>query len=244
MTSSGSSDAPGASEVPGASALEGAGDPSTGGGDRDTAGARYPIPAGVHRVEEEIRRSRFITTLAPAPDEAAAREFVASMRTEFADATHTCWAYVAGPPGSTARVGMSDDGEPQGTAGRPILKALLHAEVGEVVATVTRFYGGVKLGRGGLGRAYAGGVQRALESLPCGARVYREGFRVEVDYGALEPLRRALASLDGVVRTEAFGAGVEVLVEVPRGTGATLYRAVAEVTSGRGRVTPLPEAAG
>ena len=244
MTSSGSSDAPGASEVPGASPVEGEGDPPAGEGVSGPGRARYPVPAGVHRVEEEIRRSRFITTLSPAPDELVAREFVDRVRAEFPDATHTCWAYVAGPPGSTARVGMSDDGEPQGTAGRPMLNILLHADVGEVVATVTRFYGGVKLGRGGLGRAYAGGIQRALESLPRGERVHRKGFRVEVDYGALEPLRRALGTLEGVIRREAFGAGVELHVEVPREAAASLHRAVADVTSGRGRVTRLPEADG
>jgi uncharacterized YigZ family protein len=224
--------------------LEGGEEAPAGDSGHGPAPARYPVPGAVHRVEEEIRRSRFITTLAPAADEEAARAFVASMRTEFPGATHTCWAYVAGPPGSTGRVGMSDDGEPQGTAGRPMLNILLHAEVGEVVATVTRFYGGVKLGRGGLGRAYAGGVRRALESLPRGERVHREGFRVDVDYAALGAVRRALAMLDGVIRSEAFGAGVELHVEVPGESGGKLQRAVADLTSGRGRVTPLPEADG
>jgi uncharacterized YigZ family protein len=244
LTSSGGSDAPGASEAPGASPLKGGGDSTAGGGTGRPPGSRYPVPAGVHRAEEEIRRSRFITTLAPAPGETEARNFVASVRAEFPDATHTCWAYVAGPPGSTACVGMSDDGEPQGTAGRPMLKALLHAGVGEVVATVTRFYGGVRLGRGGLQRAYGGGVQRALETLPRGERVHRHGFRIVVDYSALEPLRRALGKLDGVIRGESFGADVELRVEVPAGAEASLHREVAALTSGQGRVTCLPEADG
>ena len=93
-----------------------------------TAG-RYPIPAGAVRVEEEIKRSRFITTLAPAQTLEAARAFVAQISAEFDDATHNCWAYVVGPPGSTSQIGMSDDGEPHGTAGRPMLNVLLHAGV-------------------------------------------------------------------------------------------------------------------
>src|SRR6185437_606076 len=98
------------------------------------------------------------------PDEA--QLLVRELDVEFSDATHNCWAYVAGPPGSTSRVGMSDAGEPHGTAGRPMLTVLLHSGVGEIAAVVTRYYGGTKLGTGGLVKAYGGSVQLALESLP------------------------------------------------------------------------------
>ena len=81
---------------------------------------------------EMVRRSRFITTLARAPDARAAHTFIQRIREEFPDATHNCRAFVAGPPGSTIHVGMNDDGEPRGTAGRPMLAALLHGGVGEV----------------------------------------------------------------------------------------------------------------
>ena len=81
-----------------------------------------------------ILRSRFTTTLAPARDADEALAFVERMRGEFPDATHHCWAFVAGPPGSTTCIGMSDDGEPHGTAGRPMLNALLHGGVGDIVA--------------------------------------------------------------------------------------------------------------
>ena len=86
----------------------------------------YPIPGRIHRVEDVIQRSRFITTVAHAPDPDAAHAFLASIRDEFPDATHNCWAFLAGPPGSTSRIGMSDDGETHETAGRPMLTALLH----------------------------------------------------------------------------------------------------------------------
>src|SRR5512146_1043212 len=132
---------------------------------------RYPIPARAHRTQEEIKRSRFITTLGAAATAEAASEFVALVTAEFPDATHNCWAFVAGPPGSTDRIGMSDAGEPHGTAGRPMLNALLHGRVGDIVAVVTRYYGGTKLGTGGLVRAYAGCVQHALETLPTTERV-------------------------------------------------------------------------
>ena len=132
---------------------------------------RYPVPAGQHRVAEKISRSRFITTIAPADSIDAATAFVDGVRRELADATHYCWAYVVGPPGDTGRVGMSDDGEPHGTAGRPMLTVLLHSGVGDVAVVVTRYYGGTKLGTGGLVRAYSGGVQKALATMPRGEHV-------------------------------------------------------------------------
>lgn len=197
---------------------------------------RFPIPAGVHRVEEEIQRSRFLTTLAPAPDEATARALLEEVRVEHPDATHHCWAFVAGPPGSTARIGMSDDGEPAGTAGRPILQALLHGGVGEVVAVVTRYYGGVKLGKGGLGRAYAGGVKAALATLPTRTRVDREILRVEVAYPFIDPLRRLLESSEGEVTSERYGAGATLEVSVPQDRIEGFLRELANVTSGEARV--------
>ncbi len=101
--------------------------------------SRYPIPAGVHRAQETIQRSRFITTLSHAPGAVVAHEFVKQIRDEFPDATHNCWAFAAGPPGSTSHVGLSDDGEPHNTAGKPMLNTLLHSGVGEIAAVCTRY---------------------------------------------------------------------------------------------------------
>ncbi|HEX4932653.1 MAG TPA: YigZ family protein, partial [Gemmatimonadaceae bacterium] len=103
---------------------------------------RYPVPAERVRAELVIERSRFICTMGRAETSEAAHAFVKEVQGEFADATHNCWAFVAGAPGSTARIGMSDDGEPHGTAGRPMLTVLMHSGVGEVVAVVTRYFGG------------------------------------------------------------------------------------------------------
>lgn len=88
--------------------------------------AEYPVPAELHRVEDTIDRSRFVTTIAHAATNEAARAFIDEALREFPDAGHHCWAYVAGPPGSTVAIGLSDAGEPHGTAGRPMLDVLLH----------------------------------------------------------------------------------------------------------------------
>lgn len=198
--------------------------------------ARYPIPARIHRVEETIQRSRFVTTVAHAPDAEAAQAFVQRVREEFPDASHHCWAFVAGPPGSTTHIGMSDDGEPHGTAGRPMLTTLLHGGVGEVVAVCARWFGGTKLGTGGLGRAYAGGVKLALESLPTEERVDRVAVKITVGYGDVDALQRIMEELDIVVETEEYGADVRYGCAVPVPALGEFERLVAEATRGGGRV--------
>ena len=121
-------------------------------------------PEDLHRCEEIVRRSRFIVSLAHTPTPEAAKSFIERIKQEFPDATHNCWAYAAGAPGQTSKVGYSDDGEPHGTAGRPMLTMLLHGGVGELSAVVTRYFGGIKLGTGGLVRAYQGMVKLGLET--------------------------------------------------------------------------------
>ena len=201
--------------------------------------SRYPVPARPHRAEEIIRKSRFITALAHAPTPWAAHAFLARIKEEFPDATHHCWAYVAGPPGETASVGMSDDGEPHGTAGRPMLTALLHSGVGEIVAVGTRYYGGTKLGTGGLSRAYSGGVKLALETLPTQEKVERATLRLEVAYESLDPLRRILEEMEGVVQAEDYSEVVRLRVAVPRERVEAFTEGVAGISRGQGVVEAL-----
>ena len=201
---------------------------------RSEAGLRYAIPSRIYRVEELIQRSRFITTAAHAPDANAANAFVDSVRESFPDATHHCWAFVAGPPGSTAHIGMSDDGEPHGTAGRPMLTVLLHSGVGEVVTVCTRYFGGVKLGTGGLSRAYAGGVKLLLQTLPTELKIKRVHINVRVAYPHVESLQRLLDDLEVVVEHEEYGEEVKYQIAVPSMTLETLREQLAQLTSGEG----------
>ena len=198
---------------------------------------RYPVPARIHRVEETIQRSRFITVLAHAPDADAAHAFVDRMREEHPDATHHCWAFVAGSPGSTTHMGMSDDGEPHGTAGRPMLTALLHGGVGETVAVCVRYYGGTKLGTGGLSRAYSGGAKLALESLPTRERVERVSMEVTVGYPDVDGLQRLLDELEIEVEEEDYGVRVRYRCGVPEESVGAFESAVADLTRGEGRVS-------
>lgn len=197
----------------------------------------YLVPGGSARTEDVILGSRFIATIAHAPTADAARAFMDAMRAEFPDATHNCWAYVAGPPGSTTSIGMSDAGEPHGTAGRPMLDVLLHSGIGEIVAVVTRYFGGTKLGTGGLVRAYGGAVQHALTELPTIRKVARITVGVELGYADVARLRRLLEQVAAEVLEESFAEAVYYRVAVPVSTLARFEAGLADLTAGKARIT-------
>jgi len=197
---------------------------------------RYPVPAAPHRVSDTIQRSRFITTVERVATVAEAEDFVRRMKAEFPDATHNCWAYVVGPPGSTGRVGMSDDGEPHNTAGRPMLTVLLHSGIGDVAAVVTRYFGGTKLGTGGLVRAYSGCVQQALAELPRTERVELARLRMEVDHATVSGLQRILPEYEAAVEAQEWGAMATFVVSLPASRADELRIAVANLTRGRATV--------
>jgi uncharacterized YigZ family protein len=198
---------------------------------------RYHVPATRHRTEEIIERSRFICTIAPANTVEAAQAFIRELNAEFADATHNCWAYVIGPPGNTSRAGMSDAGEPHGTAGRPMLTVLLHSGVGDIAAVVTRYYGGTKLGTGGLVKAYSGAVQHALATLPLTERIDWVELAVTLGYASIDALRQLLPAHEAEVLTEAYGAEVDYVLRVPRPHAAALQSALLDATRGQARIT-------
>ncbi|MBX3012689.1 MAG: YigZ family protein [Caldilineaceae bacterium] len=198
-----------------------------------TPAARYLIPAQTYRTEEEILRSRFITTVGYTPTVEAAREFIASVSREFADASHNCWAYVVGSPGSTGQVGMGDDGEPHGTAGRPMLTVLLHSKVGDVCAVVTRYFGGTLLGKGGLVKAYTGGVQLALETLPVCEQVPKATITLLFDYSYITPIQRLFPLFEVTLRGEQYAADVFYELTLPLEQVPPFTVAVMELTNGQ-----------
>jgi len=157
---------------------------------------RYPIPARRFRSEIEVQHSRFIATVQEVTSPEGAQTFVAEMKTEFPDANHNCWAYLVGPPGSTDRIGLSDDGEPHGVAGRPMLTTLQHSGLGDTAIVVTRYFGGIKLGKGGMVKAYTAAVQDALEQLPRSERVDWLELYAECDYALVKQLERRLADFE------------------------------------------------
>ncbi|HKW14309.1 MAG TPA: YigZ family protein, partial [Candidatus Krumholzibacteria bacterium] len=140
------------------------------------------------------------------------------------------------PPGSTANTAASDDGEPSGTAGQVMLKTLLNADVGDVIAVVTRYYGGVKLGRGGLVRAYSGGVQHALRELNTTEHVDLVNVQVVVPYAAVDAVQRVLQREGARVIAQAFSTSVALLVRMPVDREEEISRALADATNGAARI--------
>lgn len=199
------------------------------------------LPDGLHRTESVIRRSRFIASTTHAPSTEEARFFVERIKKQFPDATHNCWAFASGPPGSTAQVGFSDDGEPHGTAGRPMLTALLHGGVGELACVVTRYFGGVKLGTGGLVRAYQGAVQENLETLPRRERIIPAHVHVIVDYPHVDRLRRVLPDFEAAVVEEVFTADAAFTIMLPEEHMQRFTLTVAEQTDGTALVEVVGE---
>lgn len=198
--------------------------------------SRYPIPTATHRVEDSIKRSRFICTAAHAPDIDSAKTFIAEIKAEFPDATHNCWAFAAGPPGDTAQVGMSDDGEPHGTAGKPMLNTLLHGDVGEIAVVVTRYFGGTKLGTGGLVRAYSSMVNLVLESLPTKDKVETTTLTAAIPYTAVTLFKRMLPEFEAEIDEEMFTEEAAFRLTMPTEHVTNFSTSLAELTDGRGRI--------
>jgi len=199
--------------------------------------AMYSIPAKPYRTAETIKRSKFIVSLAHAATEADAKAFINSIRTEFPDATHNCWAYVAGPPGDSSRVGMSDDGEPHGTAGKPMLTVLLHADIGEIVAVVSRYFGGTKLGTGGLVRAYSDAVKNALTDLVIKDKREVIALIAIFDYPKVTHIKQMMDSFDAQIIEEKYEADVTFKLEIPKNAEKSFIRSITNLTGGKIRIT-------
>lgn len=197
--------------------------------------ARYPIPAGPARVELAVANSRFIATAGHTPSVEEAKALVAAVRAAMPDASHHCYAFLVGY-GASVTAGMSDDGEPAGTAGRPMLAVLRGADLGDVTVVVTRYFGGTLLGTGGLVRAYGDAVKAALEALPRAERVELRALAARVSYGAYAAARRALEAAGATIEGEEFGADVLLAARIPADAYADAVAALGEATAGQAAV--------
>ncbi|WP_149561599.1 YigZ family protein [Streptomyces cacaoi] len=195
---------------------------------------------GVH--ETEINRSRFLCALAPAATEAEAQEFIARIRREHPAANHNCAAYVIGADAGIQKA--DDDGEPGGTAGVPMLQMLLRRDVRYAVAVVTRYFGGVKLGAGGLIRAYGGAVGEALDAI---GTVTRRRFRlvtVTVGHERAGRLENDLRATGRSVREVRYAAEVTIELGLPENELDAFRGWLADATAGSARMETGGEAFG
>ena len=199
-------------------------------------GDRYQIPADSISVEQELKRSRFIATVGRATDKPQADAFIRLVRSTYPDANHHCWAYVAGNPFESVQMGMSDDGEPQGTAGKPMLNILQHSKIGEIVAVVTRYFGGIKLGTGGLVRAYSSSVQLALQKLPLTEYVALASAQIILIYPLEDRIRRLLKKMKICITGVDYGEDVILTIELPEDLAMELEEQIGNQTMGQAKL--------
>ena len=163
----------------------------------------------------EIKKSEFIAYAYPVHDREEAMFHVEQLREKYPDARHHCWAYIIGDPDNTTSAGFDDDGEPGGTAGRPILNVLQHKSIGNIIIIVVRYFGGIKLGAGGLTRAYAGSAQAAVDEMQLTAYVPMTQVQIESDFANESQVRYVVEDLGGSVGEVTYSKAVSLLVTLP-----------------------------
>lgn len=173
---------------------------------------RYPIPAERTQTEIEVKKSRFIATAAPVFSVEEAKGFIKQVKAEFADASHNVPAYLVGY-GSSVTKHCTDDGEPSGTAGRPILAVLEGSGMGDIAVVVTRYWGGIKLGTGGLVRAYGDAVKEVLQVIPRAEKIPTHTVMIVAPYTHLERIRLLVAEHIGIIEDEEFAADITLIVQ-------------------------------
>lgn len=175
----------------------------------------YPIPAGYLERETEVKKSRFIARIAPVTSRDEVKAWLDQAHRDHPDARHVCWAYQIGRPGAAAEAAMNDDGEPSGTAGKPILSVIQHKDMGDVLVMVIRYFGGVKLGAGGLVRAYAGAAESVLSAVERVVQQPMVQAFLTMDFADEQPVRHWCethgASLDSI----DYGASVSARLSLP-----------------------------
>ena len=190
--------------------------------------SEYYIPSGPGEAEFTEKRSRFLGHVRMVETEEEARAFIAEMKKKYYDARHNCWCYSI--RGGAER--YSDDGEPQGTAGIPMLEVLRRRELSNVVCVVTRYFGGVLLGAGGLLRAYTRSASDALDA--AGVSVVRRWRETAIDcsYAQAEKLKTEIAAAGGIVADTEYAAAVTLRVLVPEELGERFHDRIFDLSAG------------
>lgn len=197
----------------------------------DQPKVRY-VPAQHTRAEIRVVNSRFIAALAPAFSVADAREFIQEQREAFQDATHHVPLYVIGH-GASVTAHCSDDGEPSGTAGRPALAVLQGSGLGDAVMVITRYFGGTKLGTGGLVRAYSDAARAVIDAAPRAQKIATHTVALSIPYHLFERMQILLANHGAQLMEKTFTEDVSLIVRLPQDDLETFAHAVQELTRGQ-----------
>lgn len=191
----------------------------------------YLVPAAPARVTTVVVNSRFITNAGRVESVDAAKAFIQDVRQEFPDANHHVYAFRVGH-GSSVIDGMSDDGEPSGTSGPPVLAVLRGSGIGDVVVVVTRYFGGTKLGTGGLTRAYSDATRTVLAALSTERKIQWSHLAFDLPYSLYELVQRLFPSYSAIVEDEQFAGQISLYVRLPTSQVGPFTQAVIDLSSG------------
>ena len=175
----------------------------------------------------EIKKSEFIAYAYPVTSREQAMFHVEHLRAQYADARHHCWAYIIGDPDNTTSAGFDDDGEPNGTAGRPILNVLQHKSIGNIIIIVVRYFGGIKLGAGGLTRAYAGSAQAAVDKMTLQPFVPMAQVEILTGFATEAQCRYVVEDLHGQIDKVTYSQHVSLSITLAERDIATLKERLA-----------------
>ncbi len=192
----------------------------------------YQSPTHEQRFDLEIKNSQFITTIRRTRGRDEAKAFIEEMNQRYPDANHNCWAFVAGAPNNVHLWDQSDDGEPKGTAGKPMLNVLQHSNFGEITVVVTRYFGGIKLGAGGLVRAYSQAVVEALDQLVWEEIYPRQTVFIKIAYPIMGKVEYWLENSDIDVEDKQFGEHIDITLAVIERTWAEQKQALIDLCQG------------
>ena len=194
--------------------------------------AVYPVPKDRIRIEYIVSNSRFYGTIGRADTVEQAKAFIQAVRDEMPGATHHVYAFKIGFGGSVTE-GMSDDGEPSGTAGPPALAVIRGANVGDVVLVITRYFGGTKLGTGGLVHAYGQTAREAVATLPTELKITRRTIGVEIPYALYERVKILVGHYDCRLESEDFGTEILLILRIAEDDLAPFTDTLRELSAGR-----------
>lgn len=200
----------------------------------------YQIAASQVEDETVVSRSRFICYLAPCSSNELAKSFIKAIQKLHPQANHHCTAFISGRPEDSQSYGFSDDGEPSGTAGKPMLSVLQGSNVGEIVAVVVRYFGGTKLGTGGLQRAYGNSVRQALLILPLKIKIPMVHKTLACQYNQIDEVLRLIALAGGTVIEQAYQADISLTLALPISQIANISGQLTTMSAGQLKLQNLP----
>ena len=190
----------------------------------------YLEPINCASEEIEIKKSRFIAIAKKVVSREEAINFINEVKTSYPDARHHCWAYLLGDPLNSTNCASNDDGEPSGTAGRPILSQISYSNIGNVIVVVVRFFGGVKLGAGGLVRAYRESTQKVLKALQVEEHISRIEISVACPFNEENNLRKIISSFQGEILEMSYSTNVRITVVLPEDFLPQLQQKISNVS--------------